>query len=239
MTFGLPWEMWEPIYETIRADFGYDRGADERARDTLDRLGSGEVLRPADLPSARGRCVGIAGGGPNLSDELDRLETADQVFAASTATARLSAAGVDVDVHVTDLDKDERTTVERTTAGRAIALHAHGDNEDRLRTHVPRMDTRFVLPTTQVEPGGAVVNVGGFTDGDRAAFLADALGADRLVFAGWLFDDPDATAEKRRKLRWAARLLHWLECRRNDRFKILSGLRPALDLDPFPEPRYD
>ncbi len=239
MTFGLAWGTWEPMYETIREDFGYDRGADERARDRLEALCGDQVLRPDALPVAHGRCVGIAGGAPTLSDEIARLDEAELLFAPSTATNRLAEAGIDVDVHVTDLDKDEQLTVKRTVAGRPVVLHAHGDNVARLRDYVPHMDTRCVLPTTQVAPKGHVMNPGGFTDGDRAAFLADALGADRLVFAGWDFDDPAVSAEKRRKLRWAARLLHWLERRRGDRFPILAGLRTELDLAPFPAPRHD
>jgi len=40
---------------------------------------------------------------------------------------------------------------------------------------------------------------------------------------------------KARKLDWAARLLRWLERRRNERFGILDGRRPELDaaLDPI------
>jgi uncharacterized Rossmann fold enzyme len=90
------------------------------------------------------------------------------------------------------------------------------------------MATEWVFPTTQVEPRPPVVNVGGFTDGDRAAFLADHLGADSLVFPGWDFDDPGVSAQKRRKLRWAARLLAWLERHRGERFSVLDGRREAI-----------
>ena len=64
---------------------------------------------------------------------------------------------------------------------------------------------------------------------DRAAFLADHLGAARLSFPGWDFDDPGVGAEKRRKLRWAARLLAWLERRRDERFSVLDSRRGALE----------
>jgi len=56
------------------------------------------------------------------------------------------------------------------------------------------------------------------------------------VFPGWDFDDPDVDPMKARKLDWAAaRLLRWLERRRNERFGILDGRRPELDaaLDPI------
>jgi len=69
----------------------------------------------------------------------------------------------------------------------------------------------------------------GFTDGDRAAFLADACGADRLVFPGWSFDDPTVDAQKAKKLRWAERLLLVLEERRGERFAVLDGRREGID----------
>ena len=83
--------------------------------------------------------------------------------------------------------------------------------------------------------GDAVDNFGGFTDGDRAAFLADELGAADLRFVGWDFDDPAVGPEKARKLRWAERLLHLLERRRGDRFGVLEGRRAAIDPIPMPD----
>jgi uncharacterized Rossmann fold enzyme len=79
-----------------------------------------------------------------------------------------------------------------------------------------------------------VYNVGGFTDGDRAAFLADHCGADRLTFLGWDFDDPEVGPMKRRKLAWAERLLYWLERRRGERFGVLDGRRDAIDDSSLP-----
>ena len=34
----MRFETWEPVYETILADFGFDRTADERVRDVLAGL---------------------------------------------------------------------------------------------------------------------------------------------------------------------------------------------------------
>jgi len=115
-------------------------------------------------------------------------------------------------------------------AGTPVAVHAHGDNTDAVEELVPTFDAAAVLPTTQAEPADPVVNPGGFTDGDRAAFLADACGADRLVFPGWEFDDPTVGPEKARKLLWAERLLRWLERRREERFGVLEGRRDRIDL---------
>ena len=216
---------WSPVYERILADFGFDRAADERSRDAL-----AELVGPfdADRLDVRGRTVAVAGAGPSLPAELDRVEAADAVFAASSAATVLREAGLGVDLMVTDLDKTPETARALTREGTPVAVHAHGDNLAAVREWVPRFDAANVLPTTQAAPRGPVVNFGGFTDGDRAAFAADHFGAERLTFAGWDLDDPGVSDLKRRKLAWAERLLRWLERRRDERFSVLDGRRDAV-----------
>jgi hypothetical protein len=214
---------WEPVYESILADFGFDRAADERARDVLVDLV--EPFDTAHLAGLEGARVAVAGAGPSLLDGLNLAREADVVVAASTAADILRAADVRVDLLVTDLDKNNETARALTGAGVPVVAHAHGDNVPAVREWVPRFDAEFVLGTTQAAPRGPVVNHGGFTDGDRAAFLADAFGAAELVFPGWDFDDPDVDQTKARKLEWAAALLGWLERRRGERFDVLDGHR--------------
>ncbi|WP_338738584.1 6-hydroxymethylpterin diphosphokinase MptE-like protein [Haloplanus salilacus] len=216
---------WRPVYRRILGDFGFDAEADERARDRL-----ATQVDPFDerrLDRIDGATVAVAGAGPSLADETAVAAAADVVIAASAAAETLGESGVDV--MVTDLDKTPDTARALTRAGVPVAVHAHGDNLDAVEEWVPRFDGDHVLPTTQAEPRGPVVNYGGFTDGDRAAFLADAFGADRLRFPGWDFDDPSVSPTKRRKLAWAERLLHWLERRRDDRFSVLDGRREGID----------
>jgi hypothetical protein len=52
-----------------------------------------------------------------------------------------------------------------------------------------------------------VYNFGGFTDGDRAVFAADELGAERITLVGFDLDDQDVEPMKRGKLFWARKLL--------------------------------
>ena len=237
--FGLPWNVWEPVYEIILREFGFSRAADEAARDDLENILEGGGLRPDDLPDARNRTVAIVGAGPNLGDELERAAEADLVFAASTASEKLLTAGIEVTIHDTDIDKDETVVRELVARNRPVAVHAHGDNTDALASIVPSLDPSCVFPTTQAAPIPGVANPGGFTDGDRAAFLADALGAESLVFPGWDFTDPSVSATKRRKLVWAERLLAWLEQRRDDRFSVLNGRRSAIELPAEMRPASD
>jgi len=217
---------WEPAYEAILRDFGYDRAGDEAARDELAALVSAFDL---DRLDATGETVAVVGAAPGLADEIERVAVADRVFAASTAADVCLAHGVDVDVHVTDLDKNPATSRDLSRRGVPVAAHAHGDNRELVAEWIPEMDDANVLGTTQAAPVDGVRDVGGFTDGDRAAFLADHVGADALVFAGWDFDAASGT--KRRKLRWAARLLSWLEARRDETYEILDGHRDTDWLD--------
>jgi len=229
----MDFEEWEPVYEAILADFGYDRAADERARDVL-----ADLAEPFDLDrlsSVDGATVAIAGAGPSLSDDLATVREADLVFAASTGADVCLDAGVGVDAMVTDLDKNPDTARELTERGVLVAVHAHGDNVEAVREFVPTFDAAFVLPTTQAAPTGPVRNFGGFTDGDRAAFLADHFGAAELVFPGWDLDDPDVGRVKAKKLAWAERLLRWLERRRGERFAVLDGRRRGIDEGALPD----
>ena len=225
----MNFEEWAPAYETILTDFGYDRAADERARDLLADLAS--PFDPDRLAAFDGATVAVAGAGPSLPDEADAARDVDIVVAASTAADVLADRGVAVDLMVTDLDKNVETAVSLSERGVPVAVHAHGDNVSAVRSAVPEFDADSLLPTTQAAPTGPVRNFGGFTDGDRGAFLADHLGAADLRFPGWDFDDA-VDPMKAKKLDWAERLLYWLETRRGERFAVLDGRRD--DIEPVP-----
>ncbi|WP_435195076.1 6-hydroxymethylpterin diphosphokinase MptE-like protein [Natronomonas sp. EA1] len=223
----MHYETWSPVYREILDDFGFDSDGDERARDRL-----AELTEPFDrsrLGFLDGETVCIVGAAPTLPDELDAVSEADRSVVASSAATVLRDHGLTVDVLVTDLDGDPETSVELTHEGTPVAVHAHGDNVPLLERWVPEMNREQVLATTQAEPRAHVHNFGGFTDGDRCAFLADAFGAGTLTFAGWQFDDPSVDAMKAQKLQWAARLLKWLEERRGETFSVLDGLREELE----------
>lgn len=228
----MRYETWEPVYNRILADFGFDPTADERARDVL-----AELCDPFDhrrLADIAGGTVAICGGAPTLRDELTLARRADAVVAASVAADTLREARVEVDLMVTDLDKNPDTARHLTQEGVVVAAHAHGDNIDLVRRRVPSFADDYVLPTVQCAPAGPTENFGGFTDGDRAAFIADVFGAGEMVFPGWDFDDTELSPMKRQKLAWAERLLYWLEQRRGDRFGVLDGRRDAIDASQLP-----
>jgi len=196
-------EDWEPCYLRILSHFGFDRARDEEAAVLLASL-----LGRDDLPllgeRISGRPATVCGNGPNLTEELGRIH--GTVIAADGAASRLYARGIRPDVIVTDLDGAADAFIGMNRAGTVIVVHAHGDNMDLLRRWVPRFPGPLV-GTTQSRPFGAIHNFGGFSDGDRAVFLADALGATEVVIVGFDLDDPSVGPVKRGKLLFARELL--------------------------------
>ena len=225
----MNFETFEPIYEAILADFGFGREADEHARDVAVELST--PFRLSRFDDWEGETVAVVGAAPCLheAEAIALAREADVVIAASTAADVLLDADVDLDCMVTDLDKNPETAADLTRDGVPVAAHAHGDNVPAVREWLPRFEAANTLTTTQASPVGPVRNTGGFTDGDRAAFLADHVGAGRLTFPGWNFDDPAVGPMKARKLEWAARLLHWLERRRGERFAVLDDRRERVE----------
>jgi len=196
-------EDWEPYYLRILAHFSFDRARDEEAAVLLSSL-----LTRDDLPlleeRIRGRPATVCGNGPNLTEELDRIR--GTVIAADGAANRLYARGIRPAAIVTDLDGATDGFIEMNRAGTVIVVHAHGDNRDLLSRWVPRFPGPLV-GTTQSRPFNGIHNFGGFSDGDRAVFLADALGASEVVIAGFDLDDPTVGPVKREKLLFARELL--------------------------------
>lgn len=231
----MDFEAFEPAYEAILADFGFGRGGDERAREVLRAFEPGGSL-DAFAAVLADRAVAVVAPGPPLPEALDAVREADVVLAVSSAAGVLRAHGLSVDAYVTDLDADPELAPALTGEGVPTAVHAHGDNVPAVREFLPECDREHVLGTTQAAPRAPVVNVGGFTDGDRAAFLADHVGARSLSFPGWDLDDADVDAMKAKKLAWARRLLAWLERDRRARldrdvhFDVLDGHRERVDV---------
>ncbi len=212
----MEWADWEPHYLEILRDFGFDRGRDEEASRILADLLPSPRAGPRDLGERlHDRVVTVLGNGPNLKDELGRAE--GTIVAADEATTVALHGGILPDVIVTDLDGQVEDQIEAHKQGALVVIHAHGDNIDALRHWAPSFGP-LSLGTTQAEPFDGIHNFGGFTDGDRAVYLADHFGAREIRLAGFDFDRPNPkdqpTAAKLRKLAWARRLLDDLRRRR-------------------------
>jgi len=215
------YERWSPRYDAIRADFGYPFDREEVAAATLERLlperSRGEPL-PRLAPKVVGReavVVGLApGAGPPPLWRLPGMTPAPAVVVADGAARTCLDAGVVPTIVVTDLDGPVEAEVEANGRGSVVVVHAHGDNIPALERWVAEFPGEVVGSWAGV-PRDGLLNVGGFTDGDRAAYLAEALGARRILLWGFdarTVDEPEAAARatKARKLAWAERLLEEL-----------------------------
>ena len=98
--------------------------------------------------------------------------------------------------------------------GAIAVVHGHGDNGPAVQTWASRF-TGTTVATTQSRPSGGLVNFGGFTDGDRAVYLADHFGAKEIRLVGWDFEHPSPKdgdlKRKQRKLDWAYILIQNLD----------------------------
>jgi len=199
----MDFEDWEPFYIEILEWFSFDRKKDEEAAKVLAGLLPHDDIRILD-DMCRGKTVTVCGNAPCLKYELEQIE--GTVLAADAASLALLKSGIRPDAVFTDLDgaTDAYPTMNRE--GTVMIIHAHGDNIPLLRYWTPQFSGPMV-GTTQARPFPPLYNFGGFTDGDRAVFAADHMGADKIILAGFDLDDQDVDIFKRGKLQWARRLL--------------------------------
>jgi uncharacterized Rossmann fold enzyme len=199
----MKFEEWEPYYEEILKYFSFDRGKDEEAAVFLDHL----MIRD-DLSLLQECClektVTVCGNAPGLAGELDGIE--GTVFAADAAAVVLMEHGIRPDAVFTDLDGADDVFQEMNWQGTIMVIHAHGDNIHLMKYWVPRL-LGPVVGTTQSTPLPHIYNFGGFSDGDRAVFAAEELGASEVMLIGFDCDDTSVDPVKRGKLIWARTLL--------------------------------
>ncbi|MFZ2499514.1 6-hydroxymethylpterin diphosphokinase MptE-like protein [Methanosarcina sp.] len=206
---------WEPIYEQILEDFGFDRAGDEEAALFLSRMLTEK--NTASLSKLRavisGKPVLVCGNAPQLRKELMEIDlSAFFIIAADGAAAVLMDTGRVPEVICTDLDGNSEADIQKEIQaceqGSIVLIHAHGDNINKLKKYVPRFK-RFIA-TTQARPFDNIYNFGGFSDGDRCVFVAKEFGSESVRLAGFYFEDPCVNPIKKKKLKWAKKLIEML-----------------------------
>ena len=207
---------WSPTYRRIAEEFGFPFDREVRSADRLEALLPPSAREPP-LPRVARRLAGrevvivgtAPGAGPPPIWRLADRATGTAVVAADGATAACLGAGIVPDVVVTDLDGDLPAEVVANRRGSLVVVHAHGDNRPALEEWVPQFPGE-VAGSWAGPPRPALLDVGGFTDGDRGVYLAEHVGARRLVLWGLDFDhvaetDPSRAQRALIKLAWARR----------------------------------
>jgi len=179
---------WFPYYQDIRQQFGYSTEEDQNAAGILSNMLKKKSLDLKVLQrKIAGRHVMVIGAGDSLIQNIKFVKKNRKFvkIVADGATKALIENHIKPDFVVTDLDGDTSFLRKAERVGAIIVVHGHGDNIEELKKIVPTL--RRVIGTTQVMPVENVYNFGGFTDGDRCAFLADEFGAEEIVLVGMEF----------------------------------------------------
>lgn len=236
---------WFPYYQEIREQFGYSTEKDQEAAKVLSYLTRRKALDLKVLrKKIRGKKVLVIGAGASLEDSIPYVKKNrnSTKIVANGAVHAILEHRIKPDVVVTDLDGNQLSLKEADKLGAIMVVHAHGDNIPLMTKLVPKF--RHVIGSTQVMPMNNVYNFGGFTDGDRSVFLAEELGANRIVLVGMdlgneigkhhsksAVQDSDL---KRAKMKVAKKLLAMLAIRtRSELFDTsLSPVKGFAHLDP-------
>jgi uncharacterized Rossmann fold enzyme len=187
----MDFDKWRPWYERILTAFSFDWSEDAKSADLLEKLLEGKAILPSAVQRiVEGENAVVFGFGPSLERNLNEYLTSGlkgrsiSIAADGATTSLLRGYHLVPEIVVTDLDGDVGDLVDASKKGSVVVIHAHGDNKIPLMRHVPKFGS--VLGSTQVEARPHVYNFGGFTDGDRAAFLAEEVGARRVILLEWI-----------------------------------------------------
>ncbi len=232
---------WLHIYSIIRSDLGFDEGSDCTAAILLDAMlstqhGDVEELIKLLRSMLQGARVLIVGAGPSCVKCREVRSLYDVIICADGATRCCINSGVKPDIVVTDLDGIQG--FEKLLRDTLVVVHAHGDNIQLLTASLPLVlkVSAGVIGTSQCLVNSRVRIFGGFTDGDRAAYLASYFNAQYIGLVGFDFSgvigryskphmvrEASASPIKLRKLKWARVLLAYLRSWRGDGYVVWEG----------------
>ncbi|MDJ0270905.1 MAG: DUF115 domain-containing protein [Aigarchaeota archaeon] len=220
---------WLRWYEWIVEYLNLDRDKDREAATLLSRLICNKRIVSVEnlkWELRKFRYVIIFGAGPSLKQDISLAKPILSrdgacVVACDGAAKALLEQGVRPFLVVTDLDGDADTLLSCSSRGVIMAVHAHGDNMDKLSLIVPKLNGPLI-GSSQVEPTACLVNFGGFTDGDRAVLLCEHLGCKCIILGGMDFGNEvgeyskpfrvegGLLSRKLKKLEIGRRILEWL-----------------------------
>jgi uncharacterized Rossmann fold enzyme len=217
---------WKPIYDKISKELNITEDADQQATNILNKLLKNDRKISNDKLNGiiKSKEVLIFGAGPSLESSIisNKNNLSNKIkISADGATSALIQNNILPDIIVTDLDGKISDQVKANSKGAITIIHAHGDNVEKIKRYVPKFKGD-VIGTTQINPSPYenIYNFGGFTDGDRAVFLADNFKAKMIFLVGFDFDGKIGKysySEKKdkklklKKLKWCKYLIELLK----------------------------
>jgi uncharacterized Rossmann fold enzyme len=213
---------WEPIFEKIAEDFNYKLEDDMKSAKFLNKkLQDKKTFSINKLEElVKKKIIVVFGAGPSLESSILKYKKdfSDKILiAADGSTSALLENDILPDIIVTDLDGKISDQIKANSEGSLTIIHAHGNNFARIKKHINDFNGD-ILGTTQInpEPFNKLFNFGGFTDGDRAIYLADHFHAKKICLIGfdyngeigkYAFSEYKNKYMKLKKLKWCKYLI--------------------------------
>jgi hypothetical protein len=221
---------WKDIFEEIKESLNLNFESDFQVAKILDNLlDNKSQAKIEDIKNLlEGREVFIFGAGPTLEEKIMKYKGLffnKILICADGATSALINHNILPTFIVTDLDGNIQDQIYANKKGSIVIIHAHGDNKNKIEKYIDQFEGQ-ILGTTQTDPTGFknLFNFGGFTDGDRAVFLAEHFKAKKINLIGFDFDSEigkysytsnDKIEIKLRKLKWCKELIANLSLKNN------------------------
>jgi uncharacterized Rossmann fold enzyme len=209
---------WDKRYSEIVHEFKLNEKLDRESAIILDSILPKSISVKKISDKVKGKTVFVIGAGPSLSVAIPILKNFKKTvkIVADSAVKPLIENGIMPDIVVTDLDGDEDSLIKVGNTNSILIVHAHGDNIAKLWLVE---NFKNCIGTTQTKPFKNIQNFGGFTDGDRAVFLASHFDARKIILFGMDFGKKIGRHSqtkntdrkiKLKKLRKGKLLLEWL-----------------------------
>jgi len=208
---------WKPFYEKIVNDLKLNFEKDKDAAFLLDTIISKKkIISIKRLEKLiKNKEIIVFGAGHTLEKSILKHKKSIEKkvkISADGATSALLKHNIIPDIIVTDLDGKISDLLYANNKGAIVIIHAHGDNIEKIKNYVKNFEGE-IFGTTQIDPTSfkKLYNFGGFTDGDRAVFLANHFKAKKIFLTGFNFDEnigeysfPDKKDKtmKLKKLKW-------------------------------------
>lgn len=209
---------WNAKYLEILKEFNYDKKQDFESAIILDSILKESNCLEEIREKINSKTVFVIGAGPSLSLAIPYLKKFKKItkIAADSALKYLIENEIKPEIIISDLDGDEESLKKAGKTNTIFVIHAHGDNIAKL--HLVE-NFKKCVGTTQTKEIGKIKNFGGFTDGDRAVFIANNFGAKKIILFGMDFGEKIGKFSntkiserkiKLKKLEKAKSLLEWL-----------------------------